>query len=380
MPDHIRAFVLAAGLGERLRPLTDHLPKPLLPILGKPLIQLILDKLSSLPVEAIGVNLHHKADLVKAWLAGTGFSGKVSLFFEEQILGTGGGLKNAEQFLRKGPFVVHNGDILSDIDIGQLLSAHLSSDNLVTLAVHHHPALENLSVDNKGSLIQARPDSTLPGEAERFAFTGIAVYNPAFLSLLPPAKSDVVDAWNRAVSQGFTVGTVDATGCRWNDIGTPISYAQALRDVLRDHGERLHIGQRVKGCGTSHFHGWGVIEDGVSLGDGASLKDCVVLPGAEVRPGMRLADCIIGPDFEITLSRSSGQGSPADEPKLIETGGSDRMYHRVRRGDTTAVLMTCREGDPDFRRHVELTRFFRNCRVPVPEVFEHDERTMTALF
>ncbi|HSB51327.1 MAG TPA: sugar phosphate nucleotidyltransferase, partial [Dissulfurispiraceae bacterium] len=380
MPDRIRAFILAAGLGERLRPLTNHIPKPLLPILGTPILELILDRVFSIPVEMMGVNLYHKGDLIRRWIERSGFAGKIAIFPEDPILSTGGALKNAEKFLDGGPFVVHNGDILSDIDIGQLLSRHLSLHNLATLAVHHHPEFENLSVSADGLLMRARSDAALPGEAGRFAFTGIAAYDPAFLSLLPAGRSDVVDAWNHAVSQGFTIGTVDVTGCRWSDIGTPVSYAQTLRDVLRADGERLYIGRNVKGCGRSNLHGWAVIEEGASLGDGSSLKDCVVLPGAVVRAGARLADCIIGPDFEIPLNRASAPDRSTDEPELIGTGGSDRTYYRVTRKDTTAVLMKCRESDPDFHRHVELTRFFGDCRVPVPELFEHDEHAMTAVF
>src|SRR4030042_6041601 len=149
-------FILAAGLGERLRPITDHLPKPLLPILGKPILQSILEKVSILPAHKIGINLYHKKDIIENWITQSAFNKKVELFHEDPILGTGGALKNAETFLNASTFIVHNSDIVSDIDLGKLLEFHLSSDNLLTLAVHDYPEFNNLMLDKEGFLIAIR--------------------------------------------------------------------------------------------------------------------------------------------------------------------------------------------------------------------------------
>jgi len=149
---NLSIFILAAGLGERLRPITDHIPKPLLPILGKPILHSILEKVSTLPTHKIGINLHHKKDIIENWIAQSAFNKKVELFHENPILGTGGALKNAETFLNAGTFIVHNADIVSDIDLGKLLEFHLSTDNLLTLAVHDYPEFNNLEVDKKGLL------------------------------------------------------------------------------------------------------------------------------------------------------------------------------------------------------------------------------------
>src|SRR4030043_1019311 len=108
-------FILAAGLGERLRPITDHFPKPLLPILGTPILQSILEKVSTLPAHKIGVNLHHKKEIIENWLRQSAFNKKVEIFPEESVFGTGGALKNGDAFLNTGTFLVHNSDIISDI-------------------------------------------------------------------------------------------------------------------------------------------------------------------------------------------------------------------------------------------------------------------------
>ena len=178
-------FILAAGLGERLRPITNHIPKPLLPVLGKPVLESVLEKVSALPVAGIGVNLHYKKELIEQWIKQSAFSDKVTLFPEDPVLGTGGALKNAEGFLRDSAFLVHNADILSDIDLEKLIAFHKASGNLATLAVHNFPEFNNLVIDENGYLIEIGAMCSLcraPG-SRLLAFTGIAVYAPSFLKV-----------------------------------------------------------------------------------------------------------------------------------------------------------------------------------------------------
>src|SRR5712691_1827255 len=116
-------FLPAAGLGERLRPVTNHLPKPLLPILGTPIIERILERLTAVCDGTIGINLHWKAELLRAWAGASRWRDRIVFFPEDPILGTGGALKNAELLLSRGPFIVHNSDILLDIDFSRLLGS-----------------------------------------------------------------------------------------------------------------------------------------------------------------------------------------------------------------------------------------------------------------
>ena len=148
----INVFLLAAGLGERLRPITHHIPKPLLPILGKPVLQSVIEKILTLPVKEIGINLHHKKEVIQSWIKQSPFKKNIKLFPEKQVLGTGGALKNAENFLGKSTFLVHNSDIVSGVDLGALIKSHNSSKNLVTLAVHDYPKFNCLLIDKKGVL------------------------------------------------------------------------------------------------------------------------------------------------------------------------------------------------------------------------------------
>src|SRR3990172_3510238 len=114
-------FLPAAGLGERLRPITNHPPKPLLPILGKPIIEGILEKLTAVCSGKIGINLHYKPEMIRDWIKNSPYAGRAAFFPEDPILGTGGALKNAESFLSSGPFIVHNSDILLNIDFSRLI-------------------------------------------------------------------------------------------------------------------------------------------------------------------------------------------------------------------------------------------------------------------
>ncbi|MCJ7484185.1 MAG: sugar phosphate nucleotidyltransferase, partial [Thermodesulfovibrionales bacterium] len=384
---NLSAFILAAGLGERLRPITDHIPKPLLPILGKPILQSVLEKVIALPINNIGMNLHHKKDIIKFWIGQYSLTNNITLFIEDPILGTGGALKNAEVFLKNGPFLVHNSDILSDIDLEKLIECHVSSGNLATLAVHDYPQFNGLILDKNGFLkdivkhphpypppsphsggfaeakrgreveenappsigrqpsgilswsnnlpLNSSPSSGGRGlggvgiESKKFvAFTGIAVYQPEFLHFLPPGNSSVVDAWFRALSAGYRIGTMDVSGCYWTDIGTPASYAKAVIHELRKNGENVYIHQSVKGCMHAELDGYVVIEKDNVLNKGVTLRNCISLPGTmigktstdESSPECFLTlfwgtrgdatekkvfeHCILGPDFIVKLSES----------------------------------------------------------------------------
>jgi len=178
----INIFLPAAGLGERLRPITNHLPKPLLPILGKPLIEIILGKLTAVCSGRIGINLHYKPEMIREWADGSAYADRIEFFHEDPILGTGGALKNAEKFLRGGPFMVHNSDILLDIDFTRLIETHLSSGNIASLVTHKHPKLSNVVVDDNGFVLfvenpgESKPDPSTV--AKKVAYTGIAMYSP----------------------------------------------------------------------------------------------------------------------------------------------------------------------------------------------------------
>ena len=385
--EEIKAFILAAGLGERLRPITNHIPKPLLPALGKPIIESVTEKVLATPVERVGINLHYKAEMLLRWAESSEHPEKIRLFHEKEILGTGGALRNAELFLRGSVFMVHNADIFSDIDLSILIEKHLVEGNIVTLAVHNHCQYNNVWIDEGGSLQSVGNGHPARGKGyRRVAFTGIAVYSPDFLDLLPPGKSSVVDAWLRAVKLGLKLGTVDFTGCRWTDVGTPEAFAEFVFSSLKEKGEVLYIHPAVE-CNGADLGARTVIEEGCTIGKGASVRNAILLPGANVKEGFQIINAIVGPGYMICvkdppaipssltadlisgfLTDSSGDISMS----LVGVGGSDRNYYRISQGSKTAVLMECAKDDIDFQRQIIYTQFFREYSVPVPELLGSD--------
>jgi len=398
MREPLKCFILAAGLGERLGPITNYIPKPLLPIMGKPLLASVLEKLSILPMREIGINLHHKKNAITDWVALSEFHDRIILFPEEQILGTGGALKNAESFLNGSMFLVHNADILSDIALEELLESHLLSHNLVTLAVHDFPLINSVAIDHSGFLKSVGKSSHHKTDDCRWVtFTGIAVYSPKFLDFLPSGISNVVDSWLGAAAAGNKVGTYDMTGCYWSDIGTPGAYASTVVNKMRSVGETVYIHPSTTGCDHVELDGYIVIEKENVLKEG-SFRNCIVLPSSlssvvcpaddlkapslteEVREAVGFENCIIGPDFSIKLAEWEMLGLSRDHRVFIGNGGSDRKYFRVKNEQRSAVMMQCSHGDPDFEHSIEFTRFFHKYSIPVPELMFADRYRLEALF
>ena len=273
----INIFILAAGFGERLRPITNHIPKPLLPILGKPAIEMVVDRVASLTIGRIGINAHYKKELLTEWVKASPNADKIDILLENQVLGTGGALKNAEPLLKSSVFLTYNSDIVSSINLQELVDKHISSGKLVTLAVHDYPKFNTVWIDTKGLLrhVGQSPWEN-PAGLRPVAFTGIAVYSPDFLRFLPEGRSSVVDAWLRALSAGFTVGTADFTGCFWRDIGTPEAYASVIFETLKKEGETVYVHPSVD-CEYAEVSSCGVFEQGSSLEGPSYLHNCILL-------------------------------------------------------------------------------------------------------
>ncbi len=394
--ERIHAFILAAGYGERLRPLTDHIPKPLLPLCGRPVIETVLDRISLLSPDIVCINAHHKSEQIEAWRRKLATSWNIRLFHEESILGTGGALKNAASLLRDSVFIVHNADILSNIDLESLLKRHLDSDNIATLAVHDYTKFNNVRIDKEGFVTSVETMNN-KGEGQGLspvAFMGIAVYSPAILQYLPDGRSSVTDAWLSSIAAGQAIGTVDFSGYLWTDIGTPEAYADAVFDSLRKDGETIYIHPSVD-CSKAELDGFVVIEEGVAIEARSILRNCIVLPGAKVVEDTELEDVITGPDYALPISspqyRNAIDLTPAVRQWLgmhdtqspavnIGSGGSDRAYYRICHKDRSFVLMKCSDADQDYTRHIAYTRFFRNCSLPVPDIFVAEETAKQALF
>lgn len=232
----MKAMILAAGLGTRLRPLTDRLPKPLLPVSGRPLIEWTLLLLRRYGVRDVIINLHHLGHLIEQALGdGSAFAMRIAYSREPVLLGTGGGLKQAEPFFSGEPFLVVNGDTLFDLDLTAMAAAHREGRSIATMALRADPEPERwgaVEVDAEHHVLRINGRGRDGGgRTSKRMFAGVHLMHPRLLADVPVGRdSSVIEAYVRAIQGGETVGGYEWSGY-WSDIGTPERYEQARRDA-----------------------------------------------------------------------------------------------------------------------------------------------------
>lgn len=240
----MKAMVFAAGLGTRLRPLTDTRPKALVEISGVPLLEIVLKRLRATGVSEVVINLHHFGDQIERFLrANDHFGLTVHVSREPELLDTGGGLKQASRWLNGPPdesILVHNVDVLSDIDLKQLVAAHRTSGALATLAVQPRETSRPLLFDDDGWLC-GRITSEGPrvtreprGALTPLGFAGIhAIACSLFPLLTETGAFSIVESYLRLASAGRPIRAFRADGFRWRDAGRP-SDLRPLDDSVVD--------------------------------------------------------------------------------------------------------------------------------------------------
>lgn len=239
----MKAMVLAAGLGTRLRPLTDDRPKALVTVAGRTLLEIALVRLRGFGVREVVVNAHHYAEMIVAYLAAHGnFGMRVEVSREETLLDTGGGLQKAAGFFLEQsnePFLVHNVDVISTIDLARLAAFHREQGALATLAVAEREASRLLLFDQAGQLCGRRAKKDAEAELVRpaeetqaLAFAGIHVVSPRIFALMGEEGAfSIIDAYLRLAAQGEKVMAFRADGAYWRDLGRPESVAAAEKDI-----------------------------------------------------------------------------------------------------------------------------------------------------
>ncbi len=232
----MRAMILAAGYGSRLRPLTDSCPKALLTVSGRPLLSLVLDRLVAAGCTEVVINVHHLAPAIMAFLRRRTWPNvKIMISVEKQLLDTGGALvRMMDLTAGDDPVLVHNVDVLTDLDPAQILKDHLHRCAEVTLAVQARPTNRPLVFDDQLHLL-GRPN-TWPAGMESipqrvFAFNGIHVFNPKVLRGIPPHPFSSIDHYIRLAQQGHPVLGYVMEGWYWRDLGKPGDLEQAEIDV-----------------------------------------------------------------------------------------------------------------------------------------------------
>ncbi|MBK8166701.1 MAG: phosphotransferase [bacterium] len=226
MPEHgpsLPGMVLAAGYGQRLAPLTDLVPKPLLPVGGRALLDLAVANLDRAGIGPVVVNTHHLAGQVAAHVQARPDAGRFTLSHETSILGTGGALDGARSFLAQAPdFLLHNGDVLTDADLSALLAAHRASGCMATLMLVDCPAVNTVDVGGDGRVLRLAGRPRGGPEAERrLTYAGVAAFSRRLLADVPAGPSSLVDVLATVIARepGAVRAWVPA-GARWDDVGT----------------------------------------------------------------------------------------------------------------------------------------------------------------
>jgi len=320
----MKAIILAAGYGVRMKPLSDRCPKPLLPILGQPIIDYTIRQLKSLGISKIGVNACHQAKKIENFL-GDGSQWGVEIIFsrEQEIQGTGGGMRGFYSFLQgEDYFLVYNGDVFARIDLSGLVAAHRQMNPLVTLALCDYPPKNNVTCSPEGVItdFSERLKKFIYPNNRVLTFTGISVVNFEVLNYIPPdIPSNIIDIYLQIIERypGSIRGYLVSEN-NWMDIGTPQAYLEVHKKILLDRQpfffDLIPEGSIYQGRETRIEPG-ATLTGFVSLGNycvverGAVLKNCVVWDHTEVKSDTYLENGVIDGNCFFSLSRGTGTDS-----------------------------------------------------------------------
>jgi mannose-1-phosphate guanylyltransferase len=241
----MKAMVLAAGLGTRLRPLTDHHPKALVELAGRTLLEITLTRLRSFGVTDVIINVHHFADMIAAYLkSNNNFGLRIEISREEVLLDTGGGLKKAAWFFLEDPkrnnepFLLHNVDVISTIDLQRMVQFHTENHALATLAVQSRDSSRLLLFNDQLQLCGRIGGTGIPACAPQdrplqpLAFSGIHVISPRLLPLITEEGIfSIIPTYLRLAAQNEKILAFRADQFYWRDLGKPADLSQAALDV-----------------------------------------------------------------------------------------------------------------------------------------------------
>ncbi len=241
----MKAMILAAGLGTRLRPLTNDRPKALVEVGSRTMLEITLCRLRNFGVREVIVNAHHYADMIVEFLnANHNFDMRIEVSREPVLLDTGGGLKKAASFFLDGgnleePFILHNVDVLSTIDLARMMHFHTEQNALATLAVQQRETSRYLLFDDTGQLCGRRAgrddkaDLVRPTQKlQALAFSGIHIISPhVFAKMEEDGAFSIISAYMRLAAQGEKMVAFRADEYYWRDLGRPESVTQAAQDL-----------------------------------------------------------------------------------------------------------------------------------------------------
>jgi len=308
----MRAMILAAGLGTRLRPLTHVRPKVLAPVMGMPLLDFWISQLAQAGFEAVIINAHHLPEKLIAAVRGGGWPLPVEIAVERRLLGTAGGIRNVLDFLGDKPFVVVNGDIICQVDFVELYRKHMQAARAVTMLLHDWPAFNNVAVANgvvcgfgQGSCAcrQGQP------AAKPLAFTGIQVIDPSVLRPLPRGQAtEIIPIYRQLIDAGEPPQAIVSSSLCWREIGSVEAYRAVhseLTTLPRERlaplptGQAIFIHPQAEVSPRAELRGMVAIGRGTRVQGGAILENTILWDEVTVRENSQLQGCIVTDGVEV---------------------------------------------------------------------------------
>ncbi|HBN09559.1 MAG TPA: hypothetical protein DD435_13220 [Cyanobacteria bacterium UBA8530] len=311
----MRAVIIAGGSGTRLRPLTYNTPKPMVPLFNKPFVQYQIEMLRRHGITEIIINLHYLADAIRAHF-GDGSALGVKLFysFEKQALGTAGAVKNAEEFFNEEPLIVLNGDILTDIDLGELIRQHHQRQAKATLAlirVTDPTSYGLVFTTTEGKIYRFLEKPSWDEATVDTVNAGIYVLDPSVLRYVPrneaysferglfPLLLQLKEPFYASITENY-----------WLDIGSPSKYMQAHSDILKrlvkvdldaqEVSPGIFFGKGVDVDPSAELRGPLFLGDGVRVDRGAKLNEFTIIGArTSVGPGCSIQHSLVWEDNQI---------------------------------------------------------------------------------
>jgi mannose-1-phosphate guanylyltransferase len=302
------AFVLGAGLGTRLRPLTLVRPKPLIPIFGKPLIIFALDHLCAAGIKSFVINTHHLGGQMEELFGNHSYAGcRVKLVHEPDLLETGGGIKNAEAWIGREPFIVYSGDILTDIELEELIDDHFRKGNDVTLALRTTGLAAGLALDRNGRVTAIEPGQRRSGA---YDFANVSVWNRNIFQRIPAGQKvsfvPILIDWLRS---GGKIGGVVLNQREWFNIGSRSEYLKVhqvisrLRwrpDYLSSEDWPVSVALDAQVAAGARLNGFYAVGRGCLVEGSTVLEDSILWEHVTIRAGSILRSCVVAGSLVIS--------------------------------------------------------------------------------
>lgn len=329
MSKNLKAMVMAAGMGSRLEPITLKLPKPLIPVMNRPLMDIILSQLHNIGVNEVISNTYYLANQIIDRYKSNKLGIKFNYIKETELSGTAGGVKKCQFFFDEGEdFIVISGDVLTTADIKEGIEIHKKSGAIATIGVKQvpHELVSHFGVvvtDEKGYITEFQEKPPLEEAKSNLINTGIYIFNYKIFDYIP--EKTFYDFAKNVFPKLLTEGQINTFKIAeyWNDIGTIGQYKQSIQDVFNglckiEHTPIIetnlgsYISETSRIPSTVRFMGNNVIGSNVKLGEYIMLDNCVVMDGAEVKTGSELSNCVILPALSTNTKKSISKSSSKD--------------------------------------------------------------------